>query len=343
MIYSVNGILALIEPYHVVVECGGIGYSVKTSMTTIAKLPQIGEKVRLFTYLAVKEDAIDLYGFFETAELKTFKMMISISGVGPKAAISILSNLSTERFALCVASGDAKSLREMCIRDRMMAAPNEVEDAICRLAQMARAAGMHLIIATQRPSVDVVTGLIKANVPSRIAFAVSSQVDSRTILDSGGAEKLLGRGDMLFAPVGMPKPVRVQGCYVSDKEVEQVVAFVKNKETAEYDDQIIEEIEKQAVAEKKQGSGDNGGGFDDSDSLLSDAIQCVVEAGQASTSFIQRKLRVGYARAARLVDEMEEKGIVGPPDGSKPRQVLITRQQWIEMRMNEDDNEVFHE
>lgn len=229
------------------------------------------------------------------------------------------------------------------LSDLMMAAPNEVEDAICRLAQMARAAGMHLIIATQRPSVDVVTGLIKANVPSRIAFAVSSQVDSRTILDSGGAEKLLGRGDMLFAPVGMPKPVRVQGCYVSDKEVEQVVAFVKNKETAEYDDQIIEEIEKQAVAEKKQGSGDNGGGFDDSDSLLSDAIQCVVEAGQASTSFIQRKLRVGYARAARLVDEMEEKGIVGPPDGSKPRQVLITRQQWIEMRMNEDDNEVFHE
>lgn len=229
------------------------------------------------------------------------------------------------------------------LSDLMMAAPNEVEDAICRLAQMARAAGMHLIIATQRPSVDVVTGLIKANVPSRIAFAVSSQVDSRTILDSGGAEKLLGRGDMLFAPVGMPKPVRVQGCYVSDKEVEQVVAFVKNKETVEYDDQIIEEIEKQAVAEKKQGSSDNGGGFDDSDTLLSDAIQCVVEAGQASTSFIQRKLRVGYARAARLVDEMEEKGIVGPADGSKPRQVLITRQQWIEMRMNEDGGEVFHE
>ena len=207
---------------------------------------------------------------------------------------------------------------------------------------MARAAGMHLIIATQRPSVDVVTGLIKANVPSRIAFAVSSQIDSRTILDSSGAEKLLGRGDMLFAPVGTPKPLRVQGCYVSDKEVEQVVAFVKNKETADYDDKIIEEIEKQAVAEKKQ-NGSDGGGFDDSDALLNDAIQCVVEAGQASTSFIQRKLRVGYARAARLVDEMEEKGIVGPPDGSKPRQVLISRQQWIEMRMNEDEGEVFHE
>lgn len=229
------------------------------------------------------------------------------------------------------------------LSDLMMAAPNEVEDSICRLAQMARAAGMHLIIATQRPSVDVVTGLIKANVPSRIAFAVSSQIDSRTILDTGGAEKLLGRGDMLFAPVGMPKPLRVQGCYVSDKEVEQVVSFVKNKESAEYDDKILEEIEKQAVAEKKQNTGDNGGGFDDSDALLSDAIQCVVEAGQASTSFIQRKLRVGYARAARLVDEMEEKGIVGPPDGSKPRQVLISRQQWIEMRLNEDSGEVFHE
>ena len=228
------------------------------------------------------------------------------------------------------------------LSDLMMAAPNEVEDSICRLAQMARAAGMHLIIATQRPSVDVVTGLIKANVPSRIAFAVSSQIDSRTILDSSGAEKLLGRGDMLFAPVGTPKPLRVQGCYVSDKEVEQVVAFVKNKETADYDDNIIEEIEKQAVAEKKQ-NGSDGGGFDDSDALLNDAIQCVVEAGQASTSFIQRKLRVGYARAARLVDEMEEKGIVGPPDGSKPRQVLISRQQWIEMRMNEDEGEVFHE
>ena len=224
------------------------------------------------------------------------------------------------------------------LSDLMMAAPTEVEDSICRLAQMARAAGMHLIIATQRPSVDVVTGLIKANVPSRIAFAVSSQIDSRTILDSGGAEKLLGKGDMLFSPVGMPKPKRVQGCYVSDKEVEQVVSFVKNKESASYDDKILEEIEKQAVAEKsKGGSSDNsGGGFDEVDALLGEAIQCVVEAGQASTSFLQRKLRVGYARAARLVDEMEEKGIVGPPDGSKPRQVLITRQQWIEMRMNED-------
>ena len=222
------------------------------------------------------------------------------------------------------------------LSDLMMAAPKEVEDAICRLAQMARAAGMHLIIATQRPSVDVVTGLIKANVPSRIAFAVSSQIDSRTILDSGGAEKLLGRGDMLYAPVGMPKPLRVQGCYVSDKEVEQVVNFIKNKESAEYDNQIMEEIEKQAVAEKPSSDDASGGGFSDQDELFDDAVECVVEAGQASTSYLQRKLKVGYARAARLVDEMEEQGIIGPFEGSKPRTVLISRQQWIEMRMNHD-------
>lgn len=219
------------------------------------------------------------------------------------------------------------------LADLMMAAPNEVEDSICRLAQMARAAGMHLIIATQRPSVDIITGVIKANIPSRIAFAVSSQVDSRTILDGAGAEKLIGRGDMLFYPVGMPKPLRIQGCYVSDKEIEQVVNFVKNKEVADYDDKIIEEIEKQAVAEKGAAKED-GGGFSDEDELLPNAIECVIEAGQASTSYLQRKLKVGYARAARLIDEMEEKGIIGVFEGSKPRQVLITRQQWIEMKMN---------
>jgi S-DNA-T family DNA segregation ATPase FtsK/SpoIIIE len=221
------------------------------------------------------------------------------------------------------------------LADLMMAAPNEVEDSICRLAQMARAAGMHLVIATQRPSVDVITGVIKANIPSRIAFAVSSQVDSRTILDSGGAEKLLGRGDMLFYPVGMPKPLRVQGCFVSDKEVEQVVNFVKNKDTADYDDKIIEEIEKQAVPEK--GAANDGGGFDDTDELLPNAIECVIEAGQASTSYLQRKLKVGYARAARIIDEMEAKGIIGPFEGSKPRQVLLSKQQWIEMKMNNED------
>lgn len=225
------------------------------------------------------------------------------------------------------------------LADLMMAAPNEVEDSICRLAQMARAAGMHLIIATQRPSVDIITGVIKANIPSRIAFAVSSQVDSRTILDGAGAEKLIGRGDMLFYPVGMPKPLRIQGCYVSDKEIEQVVSFVKNKESADYDNKIIEDIEKLAVVEKgkdKDKDKDDGGGFDDSDDLLPSAIECVLEAGQASTSYLQRKLKVGYARAARLIDEMEEKGIIGTFEGSKPRQVMLTRQQWIEMKMRDE-------
>lgn len=221
------------------------------------------------------------------------------------------------------------------LADLMMAAPNEVEDSICRLAQMARAAGMHLIIATQRPSVDIITGVIKANIPSRIAFAVSSQVDSRTILDGAGAEKLLGRGDMLFYPVGMPKPLRVQGCFVSDKEIEQVVNFIKNKETSDYDNKIIEEIEKQAVPEKGAPK-DDGGGFDDVDELLSDAIECVIDAGQASTSYLQRKLKVGYARAARLIDEMELKSIIGTFEGSKPRQVLISKQQWIEMKLQKD-------
>ena len=223
------------------------------------------------------------------------------------------------------------------LADLMIAAQNEVEDAICRLAQMARAAGMHLVIATQRPSVDVITGVIKANIPSRIAFAVSSQVDSRTILDSGGAEKLLGKGDMLFFPVGAAKPTRIQGCFVSDKEVEKVVAFIKGSQTAEYDDQILEEIERQAeAAGKSAGGGSGGGGVDAQDEMLPAAIECVVETGQASTSLLQRKLKLGYARAARIIDEMESRGIVGPFEGSKPRQVLISRQQWIEMKMQED-------
>ncbi len=235
---------------------------------------------------------------------------------------------------------DFKPLPEIVIiidelADLMMAAPNEVEDAICRLAQMARAAGMHLVIATQRPSVDVITGVIKANIPSRIAFAVSSQVDSRTILDMGGAEKLLGRGDMLFYPVGMSKPLRVQGCYVSDSEVERVVAFVKEAQDADYDENVMEEIEKQAVAEKN--SGGDGGGFSEEDEMLPKAIECVIEAGQASTSLLQRRLKLGYARAARLIDEMEQRGVVGPFEGSKPRQVLMTRQQWIEMNLQRDE------
>ena len=221
------------------------------------------------------------------------------------------------------------------LADLMIAAPNEVEDAICRLAQMARAAGMHLVIATQRPSVDVITGVIKANIPSRIAFAVSSQVDSRTILDMGGAEKLLGRGDMLFSPVGSSKPIRVQGCYVNEKEVERVVSFIKKGSAADYDDNILDEIEKQAVKEKSSPSGDDGS-TDSEDEMLPKAIECVVEAGQASTSLLQRRLKLGYARAARIIDEMEQRGIVGPFEGSKPRPVLITRQQWIEMTMRQE-------
>lgn len=220
------------------------------------------------------------------------------------------------------------------LADLMMAAPNEVEDAICRLAQMARAAGMHLIIATQRPSVDVVTGLIKANIPSRIALSVSSQVDSRTILDTGGAEKLLGRGDMLYAPMGFPKPVRVQGCFVSDSEIEAVVDFVKKGgEPVVYDAGIMDEIERQAAADsgKKKGSAADAG--DATDELFEDAVQCILDAGQCSTSYLQRRLKVGYARAARLVDELENRGIVGPPDGSKPRELLITKAQWAEFQM----------
>lgn len=214
------------------------------------------------------------------------------------------------------------------LADLMMVAPNEVEDAICRLAQMARAAGMHLVIATQRPSVDVITGIIKANIPSRIALAVSSQVDSRTILDMGGAEKLIGRGDMLFSPIGAHKPMRVQGCYVTDKEIESITDYIKNAENADYDESVIEEIEKNAVMDS--GKKTNDGSESPKDEMLDDAIKCVVEAGQASTSFLQRKLRVGYARAGRLIDEMESMGVVGPYEGSKPRQVLITYQQWLE-------------
>ncbi len=222
------------------------------------------------------------------------------------------------------------------LADLMMTAPREVEEAICRIAQKARAAGMHLIIATQRPSVDVVTGLIKANVPSRIAFTVSSQVDSRTILDVGGAEKLLGRGDMLFSPVGATKANRVQGCFVSDEEVEAVVEYVKADHTTEYDEDVIHEIERQAAVEKKQKTGLPEDGPAD-DPMLQNAIAVVVEAGQASTSLLQRKLKLGYARAARIIDEMSERGIIGPFEGAKPRQVLITKAQLQEMQARNDE------
>lgn len=239
---------------------------------------------------------------------------------------------------LCESRGEKPLYRIVIIIDEladlMMAAPGEVEDSICRLAQMARAAGMHLIIATQRPSVDVITGVIKANIPSRIAFAVSSQVDSRTILDGAGAEKLLGRGDMLYFPVGASKPTRIQGCFVTDEEIERVVEAIKPDTPKTYDEQIIEEIDKQAAAEK--GKGSSGGSGEEGDDMLPDAIEVAVDAGQISTSMLQRKLKLGYARAARIVDEMEERGIIGPFEGSKPRKVLISRQQWLEMCANQD-------
>lgn len=217
------------------------------------------------------------------------------------------------------------------LADLMMAAPKEVEDSICRLAQLARAAGMHLVVATQRPSVDVVTGLIKANIPSRIALTVSNSVDSRTILDAGGAEKLLGNGDMLFAPVGVQKPLRVQGCYVTDEEIASVVEFVKKTKSIEYDEKVIEEIERNAASEAKHD--DNSENDTGGDPMIDEAIKCVVEAGQASTSLLQRRLRLGYARAGRLIDEMEQLGVVGPHEGSKPRQVLMTYAQWMERNM----------
>lgn len=223
------------------------------------------------------------------------------------------------------------------LSDLMMAAKKEVEDSICRLAQMARAAGMHLVIATQRPSVDVITGIIKANIPSRVSLSVSSQVDSRTILDQSGAETLLGNGDMLYAPIGLSKPVRVQGCFVSDAEVENVVNFIKDQHTSSaYDEAVNEEIDRQAAAvgEKKKAAVSIGDGDDydeGGDEMLPKAIEVVIESQMASTTLLQRKLSLGYARAARLMDALEERGIVGPFRGSKPREVLISREQWMEM------------
>jgi len=210
-------------------------------------------------------------------------------------------------------------------------APHDVEDSICRLAQMARAAGMHLVIATQRPSVNVITGVIKANIPSRIAFAVSSQVDSRTILDMAGAEKLLGKGDMLYYPVGIPKPIRVKGAFVTDKEVELVVDFVKNQIRAHYDEEIIENINDNVKNNNEDGSDS------EYDELLDQAIEAVIECGQASVSFIQRKFKVGYARAGRIIDQMAERNIISGYEGSKPRRVLISKERWEEMKMSSED------
>lgn len=224
--------------------------------------------------------------------------------------------------------------------DLMMAASKEVEDAVCRLAQMARAAGMHLIIATQRPTTDVITGLIKANIPSRIALTVQSQVDSRTILDTQGAEKLLGYGDMLYYPNGMQKPLRVQGCFCSTKEVESIVGFIKNESDSEYNSEIIEAVEQSMPAEKGERTSDSAEPVGDGDDILIEkAIDIVVEMGQASTSSLQRKLKLGYARAARIIDELENMGVVGPYEGAKPRKVLMSKQQWSERRMRKSVQE----
>lgn len=220
------------------------------------------------------------------------------------------------------------------LADLMMVAGKEVEDYICRIAQKARAAGIHLIIATQRPSVDVITGLIKANVPSRIAFAVSSQIDSRTILDAGGAEKLLGNGDMLFLPVGAAKPVRIQGTYVTDEEISAVLNFIKTTSQTQYDEEMIAEMERRAVAEKGKDSGDEDGeGSSAHDPMFDQAVECVIDAGQASTSLLQRRCKLGYARAARIMDQMEQEGVIGPYEGAKPRAVLVTRAQWQERKL----------
>ena len=225
------------------------------------------------------------------------------------------------------------------LADLMLVAAKEVEESICRVAQMGRAAGMHLVIATQRPSADVITGLMKANIPSRIAFAVASAMESRIILDTAGAEKLVGRGDMLYAPLGEGKPKRVQGCFISSEEIERVVSFVKENGETDYDESVIDKINA-AVAEKEKGNAKSGGNApseqsaaDEGDEMLPAAIDVVMETGQASVSMLQRRLKLGYSRAARIVDEMETRGIVGPFEGSKPRQILITREQWQELKM----------
>ena len=226
------------------------------------------------------------------------------------------------------------------LADLMLVAAKEVEESICRVAQMGRASGMHLVIATQRPSADVITGLMKANIPSRIAFAVASAMESRIILDTMGAEKLVGRGDMLFAPLGSGKPQRVQGCFISDEEVARVVEFVKKSGAANYSDEVMHEIEQHAAEKEKSAKGVGGSApeavDDEFDELISAAIEVVLETGQASVSMLQRRLKLGYARAARLVDQMEEKGVVGPFEGSKPRQLLITKEQWQEMQYRQN-------
>lgn len=243
-------------------------------------------------------------------------------------------------------SGEFEKLSKIVIvidemADLMQTSPKEVEDAIARLAAMARAAGMHMVLATQRPTVDVITGTIKNNIPSRIALTVSSPIDSRTIINTSGAETLVGYGDMLYMPMGLSKPKRVQGCYISDSEVESVIKFLKRNGNAEYDSSITEEIERKAAENEKskaEKAADEGGGFVNEDPTMAKAIEAVIQAGQASVSLLQRKLGVGYARAGKLIDQLEERGIVGPYEGSKPRTVLMTKTQWLEMTMSTGEN-----
>ena len=246
--------------------------------------------------------------------------------------------------ALCESDPELKKLPTVVVvidelADLMLVAAKEVEESICRVAQMGRAAGMHLVIATQRPSSDVITGLMKANIPSRIAFAVASSLESRIILDTTGAEKLVGKGDMLYFPLGNQKPTRVQGCFITPEEIERVVNFVKESGTADYSDEVMEKIE-EVMKQSDKGGGKSSGGSAPSadegegcDELLGAAVEVILETGQASVSMLQRRLKLGYSRAARLVDQMEERGIVGPFEGSKPRQLLITKEQWQELKM----------
>ena len=263
-----------------------------------------------------------------TEMLRRYKLM---SDVGVRDLESYNSIMMSEE--------DGQKLPQIIViidelADLMLVAAKEVEDSICRIAQMGRAAGMHLIIATQRPSADVITGLMKANIPSRIAFSVASAMESRIILDTQGAEKLVGKGDMLYAPIGCGKPLRVQGCFVTDSEVEAVAGFVKEHYIADYNQQVLEEIEKKAQQTGKPGKGASAqdpeptDGELEGDEMLPAAVEVILETGQASVSMLQRRLKLGYARAARIVDEMEEKGIVGPFQGSKPRAILITKEEW---------------
>ena len=282
----------------------------------------------------------DIAGVAQVADLCKMPHLLIAGSTGSGKSVCVNSIIMSLLFRS--SPEDVKLLlidpKVVELADLMMVVGKDVEDSICRIAQKARAAGMHLIVATQRPSVDVITGLIKANIPSRIAFAVSSQVDSRTILDGSGAEKLLGMGDMLFMPVGAPKPTRIQGTFVRDEEISRVLDFIKQSGTVQYDEAMIEAMEKHAIQDGKKGSsGADADEEPDSDPMFKQAVEVVIDAGQASTSLLQRRCKLGYARAARIMDEMEQKGVIGPYEGAKPRAVLISRQQWLELQMNQPE------